>query len=357
MLELSLLFAILLSVIASLPYGIIVTGHPYQMSLALHELSPFMADFIAIFTVFIICSYFIRNKMSYWAGALLSISASLALSYMRSSVQIHTLYGFIEAFAMFFSFAYISNVIGAGVSVHANTALRKIILYPVRTIIIFVFVILIGSIVMQLLPTLSTLSNYTAIQNSIAGKTGLSQKLDADISLITHKSGMINNTWATQFFDNVSAERNMTYNFCPSLNAFATIRFYTMESHYQISHYGYNADLNRTYGIDYNIYFGEEIFYPAGYSPSQFVSQIREQAPLHWTLLANPEYTQYGYHIQNGTTYVIYGPDGGAQSCPQTEVPGPNINVSQYFAQYGCTVRPSNSTWFVIEMASSCPGS
>ena len=129
-----------------------------------------------------------------------------------------------------------------------------------------------------------------------------------------------------------------------------------MAANYEVSHYGYDQDFQDSYGVIYNTAFGEEVFYPSGYSPSAYVSQIQSTAPLHWQLLSNSTYRVYGYYIANGPTYEIYGPDGGyGGPCPVTEIPGPNINIQQYFAQYGCSVTEANDTWFVIEIASSCP--
>ncbi len=168
-----------------------------------------------------------------------------------------------------------------------------------------------------------------------------------------------NAAWATQFFENLSSERGSQYMYCPSLSQFAAVRFNTMASNYGISHYGYDQDFSSFYGTIYDTAFAEEVFYPnlglLGDTPNSYTSQIQSTAPLHWQLLVNNTFDYYGYHIQNGPTYAIYGPDGGYAECPVTEIPGPNINIQQFFAQYGCTVATSNETWFVIEIASACP--
>lgn len=165
--------------------------------------------------------------------------------------------------------------------------------------------------------------------------------------------------WATQLFENISSERGSQYNYCSSLSQFAKVRFNTMAANYGITHYGYSQDFSSFYGTIYNTYFAEEVFYPNlgpfGDTPSSYTNYMQSEAPLHWKLITNNTYSDYGYYIQNGPNYVIYGPDGGYAQCPVTELPGPNINISQFFAQYGCTVAVSNETWFVIELASSCP--
>jgi len=166
---------------------------------------------------------------------------------------------------------------------------------------------------------------------------------------------VINNTWVGQFFENISLIRGSSYYYCQNLSDFAKVRFNTMVTDYGISHYGYDQDFDRIYGTIYNTYFGEEVLYPSGYTPKAYISELETSAPLHWNMLANKTFVYYGYDIQNGPTYVIYGPNGGYSPCPATEIPGPNINISQYFAQYGCTVATENETWFVIELSSSCP--
>lgn len=128
-----------------------------------------------------------------------------------------------------------------------------------------------------------------------------------------------------------------------------------MAANYGISHYGYDQDFSNFYGTIYNTYFAEEVFYPSG-TARAYLEQIQSTAPLHWQLLSNSTYSYYGYHVQNGPTYEILGPGGGYGAlCPVTEIPGPNIDITRYFAQYGCTVEEANKTWFVIELASSCP--
>jgi len=169
---------------------------------------------------------------------------------------------------------------------------------------------------------------------------------------------VINNTWVEQFFENVSLIRGSSYYYCQNLSDFAKVRFNTMVTNYGISHYGYDQDFDRIYGnlsFTQNTSFGEEVLYPSGYTPKAFISELETSAPLHWDMLVNKTFLYYGYDIQNGPHYVAYGPNGGYSPCPATEIPGPNINIPQYLAQYGCTVATENETWFVMELSSSCP--
>jgi len=225
-----------------------------------------------------------------------------------------------------------------------NSALRKTVQFLIA--IYFLLVLWhIASVNYKFNPSTLNISNSTkSLINTIANKTH---------NLVTYS--VINNTWAEQFFENVSLIRGSPYYYCQNLSDFAKVRFNTMVTNYGISHYGYDQDFDRIYGTTYNTYIGEEVLYPRGYTPKAYISELETSAPLHWNALVNKTFVYYGYDIQNGPAYVIYGPNGGYSPCPTTEIPGPNINISQYFAQYGCTVATENETWFVIELSSSCP--
>ncbi len=168
-----------------------------------------------------------------------------------------------------------------------------------------------------------------------------------------------NTTWATEFFQNVSSTRGALYRYCPLLSRFSQTRFETMSANYELSHYGYAQDFGTYWpeGYTYNgltyYAFVEEVFYPVNQSPSEFVSQIVSSAPEHWQGLANRNITDYGYYFATGPTYEVLGPAGGM--CPVTEIPSAGINIPQFFAQYNCTVKTSNQTYFVMELAPVCP--
>ncbi len=158
----------------------------------------------------------------------------------------------------------------------------------------------------------------------------------------TGASLQFGSSWATQFFDNVSSVRGSTYNYCPSLSQFAQIRFNTQISNYGISHYGVQQD-DQQYGI----YGAEEVLFPSG-SPSSYASQLRLDDPAHWQLLIDNSYTYYGYYIGSG-------PDIESYCNPGPEIPGPNINISQYLESQGCTPVTVTSTYFIVELDNVCP--
>ena len=205
----------------------------------------------------------------------------------------------------------------------------------------------------------STIS--TSVSTTVSTSTVISSVLSTIYSTTISQTAP-SNAWATQFFQNVSSERGTQYNYCPVLSQFAQTRFNTMAANYGISHYGYAQDFDKywpngyTYGNLIYTGFAEEVFFPTGQTPNQYVSYVMTQAPAHWELLLNSSLIYYGYYIGNGPAYEILGPDDGYGGlCPVTEIPGPNINISQFFAQYGCSVQVSNQEYFVIEIAAVCP--
>ena len=173
-------------------------------------------------------------------------------------------------------------------------------------------------------------------------------------STITYTQPTINSTWVFQFFSVVNQYRQSTgsppLQYCPWLDNFAHIRFKTMIQNPTISHYGFDQDYNE-YLSQYQNFLSvsEEVFYPNGYTPKDYVQILQSEAPIHWEGLIDSNYTYYGYYIGYGPTYVIIG------SCPVTEIVG-SIDVLQYFQSHGCSVELENDTWLVIELSNWCNG-
>jgi len=172
-------------------------------------------------------------------------------------------------------------------------------------------------------------------------------------STITSIQPTINSTWVFQFFSIVNQYRQSTgappLQYCPWLDNFAYIRFETMIQNPAISHYGFDQDYNEYFSQYQNfLSVGEEVLYPNGYTPKDYVQYMQSNAPIHWEGLLNSNYMYYGYYIGYGPTYAIVG------SCSVTEIPGPNINVPQYLQSYGCSVEIENDTWLVIELSNWC---
>jgi len=148
----------------------------------------------------------------------------------------------------------------------------------------------------------------------------------------------IDNNWTNNFMSSVNAERirRGLYPLKESneLNQIAYSRFNKMMENPLISHYGARES---------NI--GEVVFYPEGSTEQEYIHSIQQEAPLHWSLLMDPGFSIYGYYIGEGPAVKI------TDYCPITEIPGPNINVQEFFNSYGCTTQVEEAIWLVIELA------
>ena len=223
-----------------------------------------------------------------------------------------------------------------------RSRLIKIIARVIIILLIILIVIYYPSYIKQILKILQTSINNisTTVQ-----------------SIITYSQPTINSTWVFQFFSIVNQYRQSNgappLQYCPWLDNFAHIRFETMIQNPTISHYNFDQDFDRylnQYQNSLSLLIGEEVLYPDGYTPSDYIQILQSEAPIHWEGLIDSNYTYYGYYIGYGPTYAIIG------SCPVTEIPGPNINIPQYFQSYGCSVEIENSTWLVIELSNWCSG-
>lgn len=355
------IFSVVIAIIATLPIGFVIMSGS-TLNLGMFTSSPFLFDFVVIFIIFMIYRKFAGHFLNKWAGMTASILNSTFLLGVITFSSIVSVIGFIEVLMGLFIANYISNLIGKGLGTGTYSSRRKALIYSGRAILIIFAIVIVASLSLEIASFLKASGSLGNGNNSIVNSSlndigTLSNTLNSG-SLFSPK---INGTWATAFFSNVSKERGSQYTYCANLSTFANKRFNTMAQNYGISHYGYSQDFNSTwpYGVQVGdeIYygFGEEVFYPSGYNASNYVQQVITTAPLHWQELADTNYTSYGYYIGNGPAYEILGPDGGYQECPVTEIPGPNINIQQYFAQYGCSVETSNLTYFVLEIAPFCP--
>jgi len=157
----------------------------------------------------------------------------------------------------------------------------------------------------------------------------------------------IDASWVSSFMSYVNQARQnagapaLTHS--SNLDQFSAQRFQTSTSgnNYEISHYGFDQDANSFFGNDYNV--GEVVYYPSGYQASDYPSYLQTNAPGHWNLMMDSTLTQYGYYIGTGNTVEFEG------SCSLTEIPGPNINVTQLAIQDGCTPITLSATWLIID--------
>lgn len=361
----ALIIAILLTVVVALPYNLIKIGGLVLTFDILNNFS-FVFEVISIFIITCIITKIIQHRVRGWESWVIALFGSvLLLSIFQISAIISTM-DFILVLAGIFVVSFCGIFISKAIELK-HTSMQKFVSYAVRFVLVGFAIVIIANLTIGYSSYIASIrsslinssganaGNNVATANSTFGQfTNLTTEIVSAIGT-TFSIQTLNSTWANEFFDNVSTTRGVHYNYCNSLSDFATKRFFTMASNYGISHYGYDQDFQSYYGTIYNTAFGEEVFYPSGYSPKGYVNQIITTAPLHWDLLANSSLSYYGYYLGNGPTYSIYGPNGGYSICPVTEIPGPNIDIKQFFAQYGCSVTATNDTYFVMEIASSCP--
>lgn len=106
-----------------------------------------------------------------------------------------------------------------------------------------------------------------------------------------------------------------------------------------------NFDSGGAFTVQFPQFPAEEILYPDGYTPSAYINYTQVDAPIHWQGFLDPSLHTYGFYLGQGTTYAVYQP------CSVTEIPGPNINIPQYYTQNGCQYTTVPSTWLVIDMS------
>ena len=274
-----LLFSILLTVIATLPFGFPILGRSSFSSNFLIS-SSFLINFLAIFLLFTFYRKIASSNIGYWAGAATSILSSIILLNVVNFTNITNVLSFLEVLVLMFIASYASGLLGKGLLGSTYNRKRKILIYSGRTSLIFIAILIIASLSLHLSSSLKAIDNASSyiISNISTGLT----------SQPTINQPPINNSWAAAFFDNVSTRRGYPYTYCANLSKFAGLRFNTMASNYNISHYGYSQDFNSTWpgGVQVGdlIYtgFGEEVFYPSGYNASNYVENITLSAPGHW---------------------------------------------------------------------------
>lgn len=173
-------------------------------------------------------------------------------------------------------------------------------------------------------------------------------------SVSTATNPSMNGGWATGFFALVNSNRGSTDQLtpCTSLSNLAKFRFGTMNTgkNWEVSHYGYQQDLTRYLGGLVIGSFGEEYFFPDGYSPDAFARNVNTTAPYHWQGLVDPQFHYYGYYFGNGPV-IEYS--GYACRAP-TEIVGEGVNMTEVGAP-NCNISVVHGTWFVIELGSVCP--
>jgi hypothetical protein len=184
------------------------------------------------------------------------------------------------------------------------------------------------------------------VQGNVGGLLSNSGFLYLYSAQIRYPGVGLNSHWVEAFINELNHLRNgstLTEN--RTLDQFAAFRFVTIRSQYDISDYNFDVDYFRFFQASHPMVF-EEILYPSGRDPVTYPGYLQQNAPGHYAALVDPVYHQYGYFFGSGPSVDI-GP-----GCPATEIPGPNINITQYIIDHGCSYVITNEIWFILILGS-----
>jgi len=152
----------------------------------------------------------------------------------------------------------------------------------------------------------------------------------------------LNSHWVQAFIQVMNQRRNGTaLTEDKTLDAFAAFRYDSIRAQYQISDYNFTVDYHRYFGASEPTIF-EEILYPAGRDPATYPNYLHQTAIGHYTAIVDTVYTKYGYFFGTGPAVEV-GP-----GCSATEVPGPNINITQFAVSHGCSYVIADEIWFIL---------
>ncbi|MGD0638525.1 MAG: hypothetical protein ABSA72_10855 [Nitrososphaerales archaeon] len=152
-------------------------------------------------------------------------------------------------------------------------------------------------------------------------------------------------SWVSNFIQQVNLDRTgpkLTEN--STLDAFAKERFQTQVANSSISNYGFQQDYAKSFpGSGPQI--GEDTLWTGTDTPLEYITFLQQSAPGHWSVLTNPDFTQFGFYIGYGPSIFV------SQPCSITEFPG-NVNMTALLASNGCQFHIEQAVWLVIEVGS-----
>ena len=189
------------------------------------------------------------------------------------------------------------------------------------------------------LPVNRTFNFYPEVRGSSQGTPFLYREGFEE----SYPRGGVGPIWVKDFIDQLDRVRGgVDLVEEPSLDAFAALRFKNAAKVYQTSDYGFTADAEAFFGQNRSQTLVEVLLYPGIFSPDTYPTFLSDYAPGHWAALINTDFTKFGYFEGVSTYYAVSVP------CPIYEIPGPGINIPQFFAQHGCTTTPAPMVWLVI---------
>jgi len=158
--------------------------------------------------------------------------------------------------------------------------------------------------------------------------------------------------WVSQFMGIIDSNRGsgQTLADCPALDTFAMTRFQTMTTgkNWEVTHYGYDQDLEKAFGGTAGSY-SEDYFFPTEpylKTPTSFAKLVQNTDPGHWSDLMDTGHRYYGAYYAGQGPILLF-----EASCAPSEFTG-GINQTAQYA--GCPHTQVNGTWLVIELSNVC---
>ena len=192
------------------------------------------------------------------------------------------------------------------------------------------------------LPVNKTFTFYAEIRGTIKGVPFLYRQPFWE----DYPRGGIGPQWVKAFIDNVNLARGghlLTEN--STLDAFAALRFKDASAGFQISDYNLSNDTASFFGKSAIAgQISELLLFPGIFSPNTYPSFLADYAVGHWDGLLNTNFSHFGYYVGEASYYSVSIP------CPVYEIPGPGINITQFFQSHGCSTMIAATTWLVIIM-------
>ncbi len=188
------------------------------------------------------------------------------------------------------------------------------------------------------LPTNKSFSYYVEVRGKANGASFFYRQGFQGGPLPTGVDG----AWVQQFVGLVNQARGSnTLVENSTLDQFARLRFTTAATQPDISDFGLATDAGNFFGGSPPVLM-ELLLYPESNNPISYESYLQAYGPGHWGALVNSSFSQYGYYIGEAPYETVIQP------CPVSEIPSGGLNITQYFQQFGCSVRVQQTTWLVI---------
>jgi hypothetical protein len=196
--------------------------------------------------------------------------------------------------------------------------------------------------VSQVTPNVFPINESINFYPEVRGSVGITPFVYRQGFAEGYPTGGVGPIWVQTFMAHVDQDRGAYLTENATLDDFAAARFKQASSVYQISDYNFVPDALQRFGEAKAAQVAEELLYPGIFSPNTYPTFLSNYAFGHWDTLMNRRYAQFGYYVGRGLYYDVSIP------CRLYEVPGPGINITQFFQKEGCSTTVVTATWLVI---------